>query len=319
MFILGCHRSGTSLLSGVLSEFIEDLNPGSRLKTHWLKNETDNPKGFHESLTLTEANKELLKLAGSQWDKPFLVRPDWSELNGYIHMKKFRHRLKQWMSSDAWVDKDPRLCLTREAYLHIFLKDVSSIAIIRDPISVANSLFMRDGIKIERGIGLWIIYNYFLFNSYCTPPKASLIYNELINRSEFFATSIVQGLDQTLLGIDQSDQSIKRRIRNLMEKFIQNFDPSLDRSINNLSLSHLHNIELAEVAQSTYKAALTTENLSNPKKLAKIFHQAFHLSFDSLQELFPHQFHQKSLADRKPTAQAIKMLKQLRHKLQTKS
>ena len=308
MFTLGCHRSGTSLVAGVLGEFLEEVNPGSKLKTSWLENNLDNPNGFHESKPLMETNKELLHLIGCNWERPYLVRPDWSQLESYINIKQLRNRLKQWLTGIAWVDKDPRLCITREAYLHIFLKDVDAIAVVRDPISVANSLFMRNGLKLETGLGLWLTYNYFLFNARCASPKATLIYNEIGNKADTFSEKIVSGLNPKILGLERSGKSYDQTIELLHRKFKKHFSPALQRSDQALSASLLTHTDLTRTVKSAYKSLLEPEALNNPTGLATIFKQSFHQSFDILQDLFPHQFSEKTLAERKPSARAYRMI-----------
>ena len=43
-----------------------------------------------------------------------------------------------------------------------FVKRYTFIFIIRNPISVSNSLFNRDGITSDRAIAIWMIYNHAL-------------------------------------------------------------------------------------------------------------------------------------------------------------
>ena len=317
MFILGCHRSGTSLVAGVLSEFLAEVNPGSQLNTAWIDSNLDNPNGFNESKALMETNKELLRLTGCNWEKPFLVRPDWSQLESYINIKRLRNRLNQWITNNAWVDKDPRLCLTREAYMHLFLKDVDTIAVIRDPISVANSLFMRNGMRIEKGLGIWLIYNHFLFNTKCSAPKATIIYNQIDSSSEAFSEKIVSGLNPNVLALEQSRLSVDEATRLLDTKFRHQFSSHLERSEHDLSPLHLADNELIRAAKTAYTSIIESDLSNNPKILANIFHESFHKSFDILQDLFPLRFSQKTLNERKPRVRAYRMLSLFTEKLQS--
>jgi hypothetical protein len=61
-----------------------------------------------------------------------------------------------------WVDKDPRLCITYAAFAHILLRRVVLAAIVRDPLEVATSLYLRNAMPIERGLALWFLYNHHL-------------------------------------------------------------------------------------------------------------------------------------------------------------
>ena len=73
-----------------------------------------------------------------------------------------------------WIDKDPRLCLTNEAYRHILLRQVPLIAIVRHPIEVAASLQARDGIPPDRGLAIWAAYNLALLGRENGAPQLCL-------------------------------------------------------------------------------------------------------------------------------------------------
>ena len=172
MFILGCHRSGTSLLTNVLKTALE-LHSNEEVKTRQKTTEwnIDNPAGHHESLAIVELNERLLAITNSSWNHPFLLTPNWTDLERYLSLNDTRKTLMPWALKSLWIEKDPRLCLTREAYYHLLLKEVPSIAIIRHPYEVANSLLARDGMQSDRALALWMAYNYHLFNSCRSLPK----------------------------------------------------------------------------------------------------------------------------------------------------
>ena len=180
MFILGCHRSGTSLLTNVLKTALElhcSEEVDQRQKT--IESNIDNPEGHHESLAIVELNERLLSITNASWNHPFLLSPDWTDLEHYLSLNETRQTLKPWALKSNWIDKDPRLCLTREAYFHLLLKEVPSIAIIRHPYEVANSLLARDGMHSDCALALWMCYNHHLFNSCRSQPNAVLTFSFL--------------------------------------------------------------------------------------------------------------------------------------------
>ena len=63
MFITGCHRSGTSLLASVLSEFL-GVSPD---KGDQMQPALDNPMGFQESNRFVSFNDLLLDRVGCSW------------------------------------------------------------------------------------------------------------------------------------------------------------------------------------------------------------------------------------------------------------
>ena len=76
-----------------------------------------------------------------------------------------RKTFAQQALNEAWVDKDPRLCLTYPAYQHILLKRTPIAAVIRHPMEVAGSLQTRDMIPLAKGLIIWFLYNQHLSRS----------------------------------------------------------------------------------------------------------------------------------------------------------
>jgi hypothetical protein len=58
----------------------------------------------------------------------------------------------------AWGFKDPRTLLTLDGWLEA-LPDLRFVGMVRDPESVARSLFKRTGLARPHAIGLWTEYN----------------------------------------------------------------------------------------------------------------------------------------------------------------
>ena len=70
-----------------------------------------------------------------------------------------RSLLSIYALNNTWVDKDPRLCITYPAYLHILLRRIPLVVALREPLAVATSLYSRNGFSLNRGLLLWWIYN----------------------------------------------------------------------------------------------------------------------------------------------------------------
>ena len=75
-------------------------------------------------------------------------------------LQPLRSRLSFYALGKAWVDKDPRLCITYPAYLHILLRRIPLVVALREPLAVATSLHARNGFSLNRGLVLWWIYNH---------------------------------------------------------------------------------------------------------------------------------------------------------------
>ena len=158
MFVTGCHRSGTSLVASLVGDVLGQ----SSVASPQLSAQLDNPQGFFESRQLVELNNELLEWFGGDWSTPPLIAPRWDEAPFLDRLASRRAQFKQWALQHDWVDKDPRLCITYPAYLHLLLRRVPLVAVLRHPLEVATSLYARNGMPLDMGLSLWFLYNHHL-------------------------------------------------------------------------------------------------------------------------------------------------------------
>ena len=151
----------------------------------------DNPMGFFESERLVDTNKEILERLGGSWELPPLLPTRWEQKPLLHWLHQFRSRFSSYALSTAWVDKDPRLCLTYPAYLHILLKRIPLVAAFREPLQVAMSLYTRDGLSINQGLALWMIYNFHLAAE-LSSDDLFLPYDLLLQAPEVCSGSLIQ-------------------------------------------------------------------------------------------------------------------------------
>lgn len=153
MFVAGCHRSGTSYVSSLLSAVVGWQRSSDLDRT------VDNPRGYFESTLLGPLNQALLAKAGFSWDKPPLSPIYWMQ-GHYLELAIENKRdFEMYALQDSWVDKDPRLSLTMPFFAHLLLKRVGCVVPIRHPLAVAQSLLLRDGFSQEKGCLIWYLYN----------------------------------------------------------------------------------------------------------------------------------------------------------------
>ena len=120
----------------------------------------ENPIGFFESERLVEINDSLLQVLGCQWDRPPLLPASWDQPPLLDTLQPHRSSLSSYALEHSWVDKDPRLCITYPAYVHIFLRRVPLVVALREPLVVATSLHFRNGFSLNHGLVLWWMYNH---------------------------------------------------------------------------------------------------------------------------------------------------------------
>lgn len=190
IFVAGCHRSGTTLASSLLKEVFGNKIPnlGTQMKAS-----LDNPTGFNETIELARVNDLIIEGFGYAWDKPWLQKPSFSSKSITESISTFRSLLPHTRNG-VWIDKDPRLCLTLDFYSRFFLKDIPTLAIIRNPFAVSRSLALRNGFSVDKGLAIWTAYNFLLFSS-CNAPSACIFYEDINSNPALVANELKVFLD----------------------------------------------------------------------------------------------------------------------------
>jgi len=185
VLVLGMHRSGTSMIAGVLSKI--GINMGKRM----LGRTPSNPLGHFEDEDFYNLNRKILEFAGGNWRNPpneenILAQKDRfkKEIVDLIFIK---NREKYW----GW--KDPRTSLTIQLYSPYY-KNPYFIVCHRQAKAVAESLLQRDRIEIQEGIKLWGIYEKridIFFKEFSKLKKLDLYYENVIAEPEETVRKII--------------------------------------------------------------------------------------------------------------------------------
>jgi hypothetical protein len=146
VIILGMHRSGTSMVSGVLNHLGVDLGkdyPGKQLS---------NPLGHFEDGDFLILNETILQETGGDWRNPppgeaILARKEsfQTQIQELIKARSEKNYKRLW----GW--KDPRTSLTIIHYLP-YLKNPHFVWCQRNPQEIARSLNNRNGMEIDEGL-----------------------------------------------------------------------------------------------------------------------------------------------------------------------
>lgn len=166
VFVLGMHRSGTSLTAELVSGLGYSV-PGELLDSI----DVVNARGFWESKDVVAFNERLLGAAQLTWFHVCpaghffkAIAPD--ALHGIsLEIKNFIEvELKK---SSRLVIKDPRLCILLPVWLSVIDRsscDVKIVFVNRHPAAVAGSLQARDGFSLFAGHLLWLYYFFSVFD-----------------------------------------------------------------------------------------------------------------------------------------------------------
>ncbi|GKY95513.1 hypothetical protein MPSEU_000513000 [Mayamaea pseudoterrestris] len=158
--VLGMHRSGTSMLAGLMATGMGYITGGPLIGGAF-----DNVKGFFERLDVVYQNDEFMNKQSVWWnlnivdydtEKALQMKKD-----GTIDFTNGKKALKFYNDphNSPWLQKDPRQCLTLKTWLPLMNNEPAIVFTYRHPLEVAKSLKTREEMPISRGLRLWILYN----------------------------------------------------------------------------------------------------------------------------------------------------------------
>jgi O-antigen biosynthesis protein len=157
IIILGMHRSGTS----AVTRGVQAL--GADLGGEFLAPRFDNPTGYWENKSIVELHDRLLAQFGMTWEDPGLIDDSlWSSAVVKLYAAEIRHYVAHhFLPRPVWAFKDPRtlrmLPLWRDV-LHTLHARTSYLLVLRNPLSVAASLYRRQAMPAAQAHRLWLAY-----------------------------------------------------------------------------------------------------------------------------------------------------------------
>ena len=176
LFVLGMHRSGTSAITGALRHCGVWVGEQTELTDA----NVENPLGFWERRDMRDLCDRMLQSAGADWwkianfDPKAIPRATLAE-----QRRNFEEIVSELDKYQAWVIKEPRLCLLLPVLRH-YVNNLVCIHIYRNPLEVARSLQTRNGFSISAGLALWEVYNLHALKASEGLPRISLSYESLM-------------------------------------------------------------------------------------------------------------------------------------------
>lgn len=178
--VAGPHRSGTSAITKGLE--VLGVSLGSRLVTP----SAFNIKGYWEDMDFLGFNHEMLVSLGRDWHHlPPLAENEIASLLD-THFQRAVHLLQEkTRSSDLLGVKDPRFCILLPFWTRVFAEcgvDAAYVIALRNPLSVALSLSVRDSMPREKAYSIWIghLLGCLQFTKGC--DRIIVDYNELLQK-----------------------------------------------------------------------------------------------------------------------------------------
>jgi hypothetical protein len=191
LLVLGMHRGGTSLVSGLL------VRLGVEAPRTLMPPDESNLLGYWESERIVECHERLLRAAGTSWDGWTPVdaslpdtAPFVDELAGLV--------AAEFGAAPVLVVKDPRMC--RLVPFWIRASDAAGIAaravlVVREPADVARSLGVREGFPPQLSLLLWLRH---MLDAECTTrglPRSVVGFDEVLADWRAVADRMAEDLD----------------------------------------------------------------------------------------------------------------------------
>lgn len=156
VLVVGMHRSGTSAVTRGLQALSVYLG------RDFLDAQPENPTGYWEDKGIVAIDERVLAALGLSWDSVSPIEPGAFESRRLRRLQReaVRYLAHAFAAHPLWGFKDPRAIRVLPFWRRVFassnVRDAYVVA-IRNPRSVAESLYRRQGMQVETAYRLWLV------------------------------------------------------------------------------------------------------------------------------------------------------------------
>ena len=231
--VLGMHRSGTSALTGMLDKFgaCVPLTKDTVVSA-------DNPKGHWEHRGINKINDQILRHFGQTWTTWQSLDLDQTPRELINALEGMLKNLIEEAEGLPVVFKDPRISILLPLWLRVLEKlemEVKLFFCIRHPDAVAKSLQKRNQLCYERGLLLWLHYNFQSLQFIGNKPSYKIIFPAWLEDPEslYHNTSEILGIRWPVAWPQCSDNAISFVDTHLVhnQKLSKSDHPLLERCL----------------------------------------------------------------------------------------
>lgn len=218
VFVVGMHRSGTSLCASLVQKMGYD--PGRTGEADMY-----NEGGYYEDLELVRINNGILRSLGCSWDRP----PSMESIEK--HSKIIKEQYQRFFNKEKKMYKDPRISLFLKYALEV-VPDAKVVYVVRSESSVARSLFERDGFDENFSKKLKRTYDRCIEDALSERSHLKVHFEDMVSNPQDTVSEISRylekdddaGIHQLVMSKEQKDE-IKRKLilENMKKDFLKLF------------------------------------------------------------------------------------------------
>jgi len=240
LIVTGVHRSGTSMVAGILSNLAIPMGEGAQMNPA-----PENPEGFFERIDVMQLNDSILKKLGGSWQAPPNLGPEsWFSIDQNL-FSHYRSSLDLFSGSfNSWFVKDPRISLILPMWDRLALTNLSLIFAVRNPQAVAQSLHLRNGLSHRRALALWWFYNQQLLSNVDSRDTLFIDYDSA-KRSKKATTEKIAAF---------ALKAVKVSSLNTLDSSVGNYDE--DRILDSLKTKKAEQSINSSLSRSSYAKAI---------------------------------------------------------------
>jgi hypothetical protein len=206
VFVLGMHRSGTSVMAGVLDRLGLDGGPRESM----FAADEFNSDGYWEQRPLVEMHDRMLLRLGGFASAPPVRRTDVDLCLSMPDGPTLIQSLVDSLFEGSWFVKDPRHCLLLPLWRAALGDDDLAVVVLRSPDDVVRSLQRRNGYSATLALGLWERYTLDLLAGLRGRPCTVVRYEDLVRRPRVVIADIADVIERHVgpLAVDSIDHAI---------------------------------------------------------------------------------------------------------------
>lgn len=234
VFVIGMHRSGTSMVAGVLEALGVNFGPQEEL----LPANQSNLNGYYENRRVLEINDELTAANGLHWRTLPAISQRRKVEGVEAYIKAVGDVGRSFENSKLWGVKDPRLSFFLP-YWKKAAPSPSAIICVRRPESVARSLHVRNEISPVYGAALWELYTLAALKNSRRMPRIALVYEQLLIDPTAAVKRIISTIPE-LSGVEFSDSALTLAAERIQADLDHSDDGELDAAFVTESQARLY-------------------------------------------------------------------------------